>query len=164
MGSGYSVSYSQQLDCPSDCDQQLFQQILSLYDRLDANGDHAIENKELQAIARLHIDNEIRRIKRKIDEANQSHQRQLTYIRASSSQEMARLKEKLTTKQNQVKEDFEERKEKMNEHVTYLQKMEELERAQKFKAAVSGAKNSIEFWDFYNYMKCRVDDIPNIVW
>ena len=63
-----------------------------------------------------------------------------------------------------MKEDFEERKEKMNEHVTYLQKMEELERAQKFKAAVSGAKKSIEFWDFYNYMKCRVDDIPNIVW
>ena len=164
MGSGYSVSYSQQLDCPSDCDQQRFQQILSLYDRLDANGDHAIENKELQAIARLHIDNEIRRIKRKIEEANQGHERNLIYIRASSSQEMARLKEKLTTKQKQAKEDFEERKEKMNEHAIYLQKMEELERAQKFKTAVSGAKKSIEFWDFYNYMKCRVDDIPNIVW
>ena len=42
--------------------------------------------------------------------------------------------------------------------------MEELDRAKKFKEAVSGHKKMIEFWDFYNYMKCRVDDIPNIVW
>ena len=25
-------------------------------------------------------------------------------------------------------------------------------------------KDSIEFWDFYNYMKNRTEDIPNIVW
>lgn len=164
MGSGYSVSYSEQLICPSDCDQQTFQQILALYDRLDSNGDHAIENKELQSIARLHIDNEIRRIKRKMGEAEQAHQRNLTFIRASSAQEMARLREKLATKQKQSKEDFEERKEKFNEHVQYLTNLEELERAKKFKNAVSGYKKNIEFWDFYNYMKCRVDDIPNIVW
>ena len=131
---------------------------------MDANGDHAVENQELQSIARLHIDNEILRIKRKIEEAEQGHQRQLTFIRASNAQEMARLRERLQTKQKQVTEDFEVRKEKLNEHVGFLQNMEELERAKKFKVAVSGAKQSIEFWDFYNYMKCRVDDIPNIVW
>ena len=125
MGGGYSVSYSQQLVCPSDCDQQVFQQILSLYDRLDANGDHAVENKELQSIARLHIDNEILRIKRKIEEAKQGHKRQLTYIRASNAQEMARLREKLATKQNQLAEDFKLREEKLNEHIDCLEKMEE---------------------------------------
>ena len=164
MGGGYSVSYSQQLVCPSDCDQQVFQQILSLYDRLDANGDHAVENKELQSIARLHIDNEILRIKRKIEEAKQGHKRQLTYIRASNAQEMARLREKLATKQKQLAEDFKLREDKLNEHIDCLEKMEELDRAKKFKRAVSGAKQTIEFWDFYNYMKCRMDDIPNIVW
>ena len=80
------------------------------------------------------------------------------------SQALIFLRQKLVTKQKQVAEDFELRKEKLNEHVDCLQKMEELERAQKFKRAVSGAKQTIEFWDFYNYMKCRVDDIPNIVW
>ena len=53
MGGYPSVAYSQPLVCPSDCDQQTWQQILALYDRLDANGDHAIENKELQTIAKL---------------------------------------------------------------------------------------------------------------
>ena len=52
MGGYPSVAYSQPLVCPSDCDQQTWQQILTLYDRLDANGDHAIENKELQTIAK----------------------------------------------------------------------------------------------------------------
>ena len=73
MGGYPSVAYSQPLVCPSDCDQQTWQQILTLYDRLDANGDHAIENKELQAIAKLHIDNEIRRIERKVEEAEAQH-------------------------------------------------------------------------------------------
>ena len=77
MGGYPSVAYSQPLVCPSDCDQQTWQQILTLYDRLDANGDHAIENKELQAIAKLHIDNEIRRIERKIEEAEAQHKKKL---------------------------------------------------------------------------------------
>lgn len=164
MGGYPSVAYSQPLVCPSDCDQQTWQQILTLYDRLDANGDHAIENKELQTIAKLHIDNEIRRIERKVEEAEAQHKRNLTFIRASNAQAMARLREQLATKTKRANEDFDERKNKLEEHTNFLKTMEELDRAKKFKEAVSGHKKMIEFWDFYNYMKCRVNDIPNIVW
>ena len=164
MGGYPSVAYSQPLVCPSDCDQQKWQQILTLYDRLDANGDHAIENKELQTIAKLHIDNEILRISRKVEEAEAQHKRNLTFIRASNAQEMARLRVQLTTKINRATEDFNIRKSKLEEHTDFLKNMEEVNKAKKFKEAVSGHKKVIEFWDFYNYMKCRVDDIPNIVW
>ena len=164
MGGYPSVAYSQPLVCPSDCDQQTWQQILTLYDRLDANGDHAIENKELQTIAKLHIDNEILRISRKVEEAEAQHKRNLTFIRASNAQEMARLRVQLTTKINRATEDFNTRKSKLEEHTDLLKNMEEVDKAKKFKEAVSGHKKVIEFWDFYNYMKCRVDDIPNIVW
>jgi hypothetical protein len=164
MGGYPSVAYSQPLVCPSDCDQQTWQQILTLYDRLDANGDHAIENKELQTIAKLHIDNEILRISRKVEEAEAQHKRNLTFIRASNAQEMARLRVQLTTKINRATEDFNTRKSKLEEHTDLLKNMEEADKAKKFKEAVSGHKKVIEFWDFYNYMKCRVDDIPNIVW
>jgi len=164
MGGYPSVAYSQPLVCPSDCDQQTWQQILTLYDRLDANGDHAIENKELQTIAKLHIDNEILRISRKVEEAEAQHKRNLTFIRASNAQEMARLRVQLTTKINRATEDFNTRKSKLEEHTDFLKNMEEENKAKKFKEAVSGHKKVIEFWDFYNYMKCRVDDIPNIVW
>ena len=164
MGGYPSVAYSQPLVCPSDCDQQTWQQILTLYDRLDANGDHAIENKELQTIAKLHIDNEILRISRKVEEAEAQHKRNLTFIRASNAQEMARLRVQLTTKINRATEDFNIRKSKLEEHTNFLKNMEEVNKAKKFKEAVSGHKKVIEFWDFYNYMKCRVDDIPNIVW
>lgn len=164
MGSGYSVSYSNQLVCPSDCEQQTFQQILSLYDRLDANGDHAIENKELQVLARLHMDNEITRINRKIEIAEQAHARNLIAIRASGAQEMVMLRERQAAKQKQTTTNFLERKEKMSVHLQYLKDLDELTQAKKFKTAVSGCKQNIEFWDFYNYMKCRVDDIPNLIW
>jgi cell fate (sporulation/competence/biofilm development) regulator YlbF (YheA/YmcA/DUF963 family) len=164
MGGYPSVAYSQPLVCPSDCDQQTWQQILTLYDRLDANGDHAIENKELQTIAKLHIDNEIRRISRKVEEAGAQHKRNLTFIRASNAQEMARLRVQLTTKINRAEEDFNARKSKLEEHTDFLKNMEEEDKAKKFKEAVSGHKKVIDFWDFYNYMKCRVDDIPNIIW
>jgi|TARA_B110000467_G_C18147202_1_gene382123 cell fate (sporulation/competence/biofilm development) regulator YlbF (YheA/YmcA/DUF963 family) len=164
MGGYPSVAYSQPLVCPSDCDQQTWQQILTLYDRLDANGDHAIENKELQTIAKLHIDNEIRRISRKVEEAEAQHKRNLTFIRASNAQEMARLRVQLTTKINRAEEDFNARKSKLEEHTDFLKNMEEEDKAKKFKEAVSGHKKVIDFWDFYNYMKCRVDDIPNIIW
>jgi hypothetical protein len=164
MGGYPSVAYSQPLVCPSDCDQQKWQQILTLYDRLDANGDHAIENKELQTIAKLHIDNEIRRISRKVEEAEAQHKRNLTFIRASNAQEMARLRVQLTTKINRAEEDFNARKSKLEEHTDFLKNMEDEDKAKKFKEAVSGHKKVIDFWDFYNYMKCRVDDIPNIIW
>ena len=164
MGGYPSVAYSQPLVCPSDCDQQTWQQILTLYDRLDANGDHAIENTELQTIAKLHIDNEILRISRKVEEAEAQHKRNLTFIRASNAQEMARLRVQLTTKINRATEDFNTRKSKLEEHTDLLKNMEEADKAKKFKEAVSGHKKVIEFWDFYNYMKCRVDDIPNIIW
>ena len=77
---------------------------------------------------------------------------------------MARLREQLATKTKRANEDFDARKNKLEEHTNFLKTMEELDRAKKFKEAVSGHKKMIEFWDFYNYMKCRVDDIPNIVW
>jgi hypothetical protein len=38
------------------------------------------------------------------------------------------------------------------------------QKAVKIKQTICGNKNSIEFWDFYKYMKNRSDDIPNIIW
>ena len=45
-----------------------------------------------------------------------------------------------------------------------LEKMSPEEKANKIKNAICGSKESIEFWDFYKYMKNRTEDIPNIVW
>ena len=38
------------------------------------------------------------------------------------------------------------------------------ERAAKFKNAITDSKDQIEFWKFFQYMKTRTDDIPNIQW
>ena len=164
MGSGYSVDYSNQLICPSDCEQETFQQILRLYDRLDVNGDHAIENKELQAIANLHIDNEIKRIKRKIELSNDVYKQKLVYLRSQSSQEMARIRSRLESRLKQEEDDQKDRQVKMDDHAKTLKNLDSEDRARKFKREVSGCKTTIEFWDFFNYMKNKTDDIPNIVW
>jgi len=38
------------------------------------------------------------------------------------------------------------------------------EKSQKIRKTICGKKPSIEFCDFYNYMKTRTNDIPNIIW
>ena len=45
-----------------------------------------------------------------------------------------------------------------------LQDMSQEDKAKKIKSIMCGKKQSIEFWDFYKYMKNRTEDIPNIVW
>jgi len=59
MGSGLTKQ-KKQLVCPVDYDKDKFSQILMLYDKLDANGDHVVETKELEKIAELHVINKIR--------------------------------------------------------------------------------------------------------
>ena len=46
--------------CPKDYNSEDFQKILTLYDRLDRNGNFGLEDCELEEISALHIKNNIR--------------------------------------------------------------------------------------------------------
>ena len=58
MGIGISNCRVQgELKCPSGYDKNKFQKILSLYDKLDGNGNMVIEQDELYVLAFHHIKN-----------------------------------------------------------------------------------------------------------
>ena len=60
MGSGISKA----LVKPGDCSNEVWKKILQLFDKLDTDGTHSIDDDELMGhIATLHVDNNIARLK-----------------------------------------------------------------------------------------------------
>tara|TARA_B100000795_G_C22792902_1_gene437823 strand:- start:148 stop:630 length:483 start_codon:yes stop_codon:yes gene_type:complete len=160
MGSGTS----KQLKCPADYDKDKFKRILILYDRLDSNGDHIVETKELDKIAELHFINKIRKMKEYI-----------LKIENDAIQKSSKLEQDATFKissiNTQLMLDIKNNKNKKaddvmcaNRHIEKMNKMDDVEKTKKFRKAVSDDKGHIHFWTFYEYMKDRTDDIVNIVW
>ena len=160
MGSGAS----QQLKCPKDYDEAKFKEILRLYDRLDSNGDQVVETDELHKIADLHVRNKIGRLKEFIDKieynATQKYEqleRDASYkISAINSQLILDIQKHKNRKVADVKD--------AQKMIDTMQNMSKEKKAKKFKEAVSDKDGHIKFWTFFEYMKHRTDDIPNIVW
>ena len=60
MGSGISSCQSNagEIKCPKNYDKTKFQKILTLYDKLDQNGNMVIEQEEFYILANHHIKNQ----------------------------------------------------------------------------------------------------------
>lgn len=160
MGSGAS----KQLKCPKDYDQEKFKKILILYDRLDKNGDHVVETDELNKIADLHVRNKIRKMKEYIDLIENLHERKLQELENEASHKISDINSKLILDINKYKTRKVEDVKCAQKTIDAWQNMSAINKAEKFKAAVSNKNGHIEFWTFFEYMRERTDDIQNIVW
>jgi len=161
MGSAVSTK----LVKPDDCEKEVWGKILKLFDRLDKDGTHSIEENELMGhITNLHTKNNIRRLineketyKQNIlyekEKIHSDLERKINKLRKDAKQLIDELSEKNNTHQNEV-----------DIAIKTLQDMSPEDKAKKIKSVMCGKKQSIEFWDFYKYMKNRTEDIPNIVW
>jgi hypothetical protein len=161
MGSAVST----RLVKPDDCDKEVWSKILKLFDRLDKDGTHSIEESELMGhITNLHTKNNLRRITKEKEIYKQNNlfekekihfnlERNINKLRQDAKQLIDELSEKNNTHQNEL-----------DISIKTLQEMSQEDKANKIKSVMCGKKQSIEFWDFYKYMKNRTEDIPNIVW
>ena len=161
MGSAVSTK----LVKPDDCDKEVWSKILKLFDRLDTDGTNSIEEGELMGhIATLHTTNNIRRLTKEKETYKQNNlfekekihdllERKINKLRIDAKQLIEDLSEKNNTHQTEV-----------DTSIKTLQEMSSEDKAKKIKSMMCGKKQSIEFWDFYKYMKNRTEDIPNIVW
>tara|TARA_B110000908_G_scaffold142094_1_gene170096 strand:+ start:755 stop:1240 length:486 start_codon:yes stop_codon:yes gene_type:complete len=161
MGSAVST----RLVKPDDCDKEVWSKILKLFDRLDKDGTHSIEENELMGhITNLHTKNNLRRIRKEKEIYKQNNlfekekihfdlERKINKLRKDAKQLIDELSEKNNTHQNEL-----------DISIKTLQEMSQEDKAKKIKSVMCGKKQSIEFWDFYKYMKNRTEDIPNIVW
>ena len=157
MGSG-----SSRLICPKDYDEGNFKKILMLYDKLDNNGDHTVDESELGSISELHVKNQLVKLENmKQPLINNKHQ------------EILKFESELEMKIKKLREDADLMKTQLNNNTTHqlkiieddinnLNKLSIEERNAKFKNAITDSKDQIEFWKFFQYMKTRTDDIPNI--
>jgi len=160
MGSGSS----NQLKCPADYDKDKFKRILTLYDRLDSNGDHIVETNELDKIAELHFINKIRKMKEYILKMENDAIQKCNKMKCDTAFQISSINTQLLL---DIKNNNNKKADDVmcaNRLIDKMNKMNDGEKTKEFRKAVSDDKGHIHFWTFYEYMKDRTDDIVNIVW
>ena len=166
MGSGVSSCQvkSGEIKCPKNYDKTKFQKILTLYDKLDQNGNMTIEQEEFYVLANHHMKNQREliekeqmtndtNIKSKILMLNLKYENDKKELEKAHNEEVKKLKEK----------------EKMDdgEYTKRLTNIDLLTKEQKyeiFKERFTDKESKINFHMFFEYMKTRTDDIQNINW
>ena len=157
MGGG-----SSRLVCPKDYDESKFKKILLLYDKLDKNGDHTVDESELSTISRLHVKNELNKLENmKKPLINEKHQ-SIVKMDADLEIKIKQLRDNINITKEQLNNNTNHKLEIIENDIEILKNITEEERNKKFKNAITDKKNQIEFWKFFEYMKTRTDDIPNI--
>lgn len=157
MGGG-----SSRLVCPKDYDESKFKKILLLYDKLDKNGDHNVDENELSAISQLHVKNQLNKLENmKKPLVNEKHQ-SIVKMEADLEIKIKELRDNINIMKEQLNNNTKHKLEIIENDIKNLKNLSEEERNKKFKNAITDKKNQIEFWKFFEYMKTRTDDIPNI--
>ena len=157
-------SSSSQLKCPDDFDQNKFQKILSLYDRLDSNGDHSVDMDELKNIANLHVKNQLNMLENMKQPLSAKTEQDIYILEQQLQLDIKKLnnnfennkKEILLNKLNQL--------EKIDDEIKQLNELSDENKTEKFRKAITNKDGNISFWPFFQYMKTRTNDIPNIEW
>jgi len=163
MGSGLSKQ-QKQLVCPDDYDTDKFKQILMLYDRLDANGDHVVETEELDKIADLHVRNKIRNYKIFIDRVTKETEDKFSELEKEAAVKICSINTDLMINISKVKTKKSDDVMCANRQIDKLQNMSKEDKSKKFRDAVCDNKGHIQFWTFFDYMKNKTQDIQNIMW
>lgn len=160
MGSGQSVV--QKLECPKDYDEEKFSQILRLYDLLDKNGDHVVEQDELKEIAELHISNRIMLLNKEKKGEEEQKEITITTAKFKQDQKIKEIKSKTKNKIEEANQLLETRKQKIDKTIEKFQQLSDDEKNKAFLRVVSYDNKHIDFWKFFTYMKDKTNDIPNI--
>jgi hypothetical protein len=159
MGSG-----SSQLKCPKDYDEENFKKILLLYDKLDKNGDHSVDISELDVISKLHVKNQLIKLENmKQPLINRKHQ-QISKMESDLEFQIKQLRASVDLKKTQLNKETNHQIGIIDDDIKTLDNISCEERKLKFKDAITDSKDQIEFWNFFQYMKDRTNDIPNIQW
>jgi len=165
MGSSTSVMKSSKLSKPDDCSQENWKQILQLFDKLDSDGTQSIEDGELMGnIAILHVDNNIKRLEDNKRSFFTNMEFEKKSIKADLEIKIQKLRKEAEDSIGYLDISQKEHETSTNVSIKSLNEMTLEEKSQKIRKTICGKKPSIEFWDFYNYMKTRTNDIPNIIW
>ena len=157
-------SASSQLKCPDDYNQQKFQKILSLYDRLDSNGDHSVDMDELKNIANLHVKNQLIKLENMKQPLGDKTEQDIHILEQQLKLDIKRLNNNFENKKKEILQYKSNQIVKIDDEIKQLNELSDENKTEKFKKVITDKNDNILFWPFFEYMKTRTDDIPNIEW
>ena len=164
MGTAASSTRHQRV-CPKNYETEKFKMILSLYDKLDKDGDNVIDVSELKEIATLHINNNITKNKTELRQNENYKNKNLQLLEVECEKKRRRVLDEveaeLSAKKREIEQHFQDKQSKLEENIRVLESMDSGAKSDTFMSVVSKDKH-IDFWEFFDYMKQRTGDIKNI--
>ena len=162
MGGGISSCSHNGLVCPEGYDQEKFQKILTLYDKLDENGNMVIEQAELYVLANHHIKNKRELIEREKVKAVADNQKDILTLKLQYENDRKKLELSLKNNIKSYEEKGEKQQEEYKKQLANIDLLTKEQKFEIFKDKFTRDDNKINFNKFFEYMKTRTDDIPNI--
>tara|TARA_B100000768_G_C11284691_1_gene381468 strand:- start:9806 stop:10285 length:480 start_codon:yes stop_codon:yes gene_type:complete len=157
-------SASSQLTCPNDYDYNNFNKILKLYDRLDSNGDHSVDMDELTQIANLHVKNQLIKLENMKQPLDDKLKQGIVILEQKHKLDIDKLNHLFENNKKKKIQDKTVEIKKINDEIKHLNNLKDDEKTTKFKKSITDKNGNILFWPFFEYMKTRTEDIPNIEW
>ena len=155
---------SSQLKCPSNYDNDKFQRILSLYDRLDSNGDHSVDMDELKNIANLHVKNQLTKLENMKQPISDKIDQDINILQQQLKLDIEKLNYNFKNTKKELSQSKTCKINKISDEIKQLNELSDESKEEKLKKSITDKNGNILFWPFFEYMKTRTDDIPNIEW
>ena len=164
MGSGISNCSQSGLVCPEGYDQTKFEKILTLYDKLDENGNMIIEQAELYILANHHNKNKREMIVREKVKAESDNQGNILMLKLQYEKDKKKLESTLKSDLKSCEENGVKQEEEYKNQLANIDLLTKEQKFEIFKDKFTTGDNKINFNKFFEYMKTRTDDIENINW
>ena len=161
MGSGASKE-SIQLVCPESYQEDKFNKILKLFDRLDEDGDQVVENDELKCIAQLHIKNKINLLNLNLQSNRVTFDSQNKLYLEKKRLAIEKVEKEWDNRICSYKTSYENEVKLLQSKLTNYHNMKDEDKQEMFMNVITDDDNKIEFWKFFEYIKDKTDDIDNI--
>lgn len=151
------------LKCPKDFDAKKFKKITQLFDKLDKDSNFGVSSDEIEDIAKLHVENSIRRMSKMIESKALSLKVANNAILIDETSAIAKIKQESEAKRQNEKRIHDAALRRLGNKIEWYESLDESGKADAFMKAVSpGGGEHLDFWTFFEYMKTRTDDIKNI--
>ena len=166
MGSGVSICNPTggELRCPKNYDKMKFQKILTLYDKLDTNGNMVIEQEEFYILANHHIKNQREMVVNEQVKNDTDIKSRMLMLNLKYENDKKKLEEdhKKEIQRLELKEKDDDAE--YNKRLANIDLLTKEQKYEIFKQRFTDKENKINFKMFFEYMKTRTDDIQNINW
>lgn len=153
-----------ELRCPKNYDKAKFQKILTLYDKLDTNGNMVIEQEEFYILANHHIKNQREIVVKEQAKNDTDIKSRMLMLNLKLENDKKALEDNHKKKIERLKQKEKDDDADYKKRLANIDLLTKEQKYEIFKQRFTDKENKINFKMFFEYMKTRTDDIQNINW